>query len=455
MNDKKSRLLSLIDELCRHDFQNGDEKVEECINELKDIYSDDYRHSYTDIFVKIQKLMSESNVEALDVLGDNLDFLKKRLEDISSKFEDGSYRKALEGFNKFSDHINLEIARYNFITKDLHLEKKVAKNTVKSSHNEKQITVQEIEDIKSELEKTKNDFNALRTVAEEARKVKDAIDENLKKSNVSSITTLTIFSAVVLAFSGGITFEAGILQGMSSVSAFRLVFIVALSGFILFNTIFALLYLVGKLSEKPIATKCPYYIETAERERLCRCDKGYCTKDFSKASLWCRAKNKYCYVIIVNSVLLLIMYFDFLLWYSNGNIFSKTFTFGVALILLLLLTLVIVSWIKRCIYTKRNKLALKVYILGRKVAPEECESNIGAALRATILKIYGKGQNDIETVSTRLENKTYGETLKIVEEYSEEQILDVKRTFGAISLKEHKYNKIKWEKYKEKLKNSK
>ena len=40
---------------------------------------------------------------------------------------------------------------------------------------------------------------------------------------------------MVLAFSGGITFEAGMLQGMAAASPYRL----------LFNTIFALLYMVG------------------------------------------------------------------------------------------------------------------------------------------------------------------------------------------------------------------
>ena len=73
----------------------------------------------------------------------------------------------------------------------------------------------------------------------------DKIDSKLDSNKISSITTLTIFSAVVLAFSGGITFEAGMLQGMAAASPYRLVFTIALTGFILFNTIFALLYMVG------------------------------------------------------------------------------------------------------------------------------------------------------------------------------------------------------------------
>ncbi len=107
----------------------------------------------------------------------------------------------------------------------------------------------------------------------------DKIDSKLDSNKISSITTLTIFSAVVLAFSGGITFEAGMLQGMAAASPYRLVFTIALTGFILFNTIFALLYMVGKMAEKSINGKCKYWKEKDfVKNGNAKCGGGCCSK---------------------------------------------------------------------------------------------------------------------------------------------------------------------------------
>lgn len=58
----------------------------------------------------------------------------------------------------------------------------------------------------------------------------DKIDDKLEKNSMSSITTLTIFSAVILAFTGSITFSSGVFTEIRQTSPFRLVFIAALIG---------------------------------------------------------------------------------------------------------------------------------------------------------------------------------------------------------------------------------
>ena len=129
-----------------------------------------------------------------------------------------------------------------------------------------------------QVQKLEQDINAMRPTVAQAQKQLDNLDEKLESNKISSITTLTIFSAVILAFSGGITFESGIFKGMVESSAYRLVFTIALSGFILFNTIFALLYLVGKMAGKPISTRCKYIVtENGYYEQCQSCGDGYCT----------------------------------------------------------------------------------------------------------------------------------------------------------------------------------
>ena len=70
--------------------------------------------------------------------------------------------------------------------------------------------------------------------------------------------------------------------------------IIALSGFILFNTIFALLYLVGKMAGKRISTKCKYMVNADDNYNQCQsCGDGYCTKECAEVSIACRIFHKY------------------------------------------------------------------------------------------------------------------------------------------------------------------
>ena len=86
------------------------------------------------------------------------------------------------------------------------------------------------------------------------------------------------------------------------------------TGFILFNTIFALLYLVGKMAGKTISTRCKYL--SLEKEGLHasrRCGDGYCQRECSSVNLFCRILHKYSYVVAINFILLWTMYADFVL----------------------------------------------------------------------------------------------------------------------------------------------
>lgn len=256
--EKTDELLNLIDVLCNVDFAKNQDTVDGWVVKLNRVYSNEYRHTYSDIFFKIQKIMSDtlsnssvSDTEVLEILGENLNVLGNRIDELATQnSDDANYKNTVSGYKKFSDHIRLEIGRYNFIKSRL-TNLAASENLVKANDEHSSVDSKKIQ-------KLEQDINAIRPTVAQAQKQLDGLDEKLENNKVSSITTLTIFSAVILAFSGGITFESGVFKGMAETTPYRLVFTIALSGFILFNTIFALLYLVGKMAGKRISTKCKY-----------------------------------------------------------------------------------------------------------------------------------------------------------------------------------------------------
>lgn len=77
--------------------------------------------------------------------------------------------------------------------------------------------------------------------AEIAKQQVAEAQRNVSNYHEQSIAILGIFSAVVLAFMGGISFSSAVLQNFACVSIFRLILTLTLLGFVICNTIFILL----------------------------------------------------------------------------------------------------------------------------------------------------------------------------------------------------------------------
>lgn len=81
-----------------------------------------------------------------------------------------------------------------------------------------------------------------RSVESGKKSIQEANQKELKSIQKDYIAILSVFSAVVLAFSGGLTFSASVLENISAVSMYRLVFIALLIGIVLLNLFFGLFY---------------------------------------------------------------------------------------------------------------------------------------------------------------------------------------------------------------------
>ena len=101
------------------DFRKKEAVVDEWISKLTEIYADGYRHTYSDIFYKTQEILA-GETEKVEILGENLNFLRTKIEEQAElPFGSENFKTVLASYNKFADHINLEIGRYNFIKEQI------------------------------------------------------------------------------------------------------------------------------------------------------------------------------------------------------------------------------------------------------------------------------------------------------------------------------------------------
>ena len=104
--EKNAKLYQLIDEMCDKEFSTDNKKMNMWIQTLNRIYANGYRHTYSDIFLKIQTIISDDNSETLEILGENLNILKNLIiAQLEANPDDANLKNTYNGFKKFSDHI--------------------------------------------------------------------------------------------------------------------------------------------------------------------------------------------------------------------------------------------------------------------------------------------------------------------------------------------------------------
>lgn len=90
--EKTDELLDLIDALCDVNFSKSQAVVDAWVSRLNKVYSNEYRHTYSTIFFKIQQIMSDTmsdssktDKEILEILGENLNVLGNRIDELQPR----------------------------------------------------------------------------------------------------------------------------------------------------------------------------------------------------------------------------------------------------------------------------------------------------------------------------------------------------------------------------------
>ncbi len=177
------------------------------LRRFEEIYSDGYRQFYS----AIHPILHDYSVEdgSLDGLAFTLETLREYLtrNDVNSRYPEYLYGCIL----KLSDHVNLEVQR---LQTQLGLEK-------------------EIEDSRKKLE-------------EYSLQV-DSATVKLQSIQMEFIVVIGIFTAIVMAFSGGITLLGSSLNVIADVNVYKLSLTVLIIGFVVSNLIVLLLSYINSM----------------------------------------------------------------------------------------------------------------------------------------------------------------------------------------------------------------
>ena len=241
----------------------------------KSLYSDGFRHNYSEFFPFIVDIAKNESGYSIDYLSNNLEALRTLVEQdyVNGEKEfKGLYRP----LSKLSDHINLEIGRYSYYSTS---EQKVM-----------------------DLEKRNQSLqNELKTSTQE---LKDA-RESVSSVQTELIAVLSIFAAIVLTFSGSMSLMGNAFSSIVSVSGIKSVFFVLLCGFVVCNIIFLMMYIVGKITRRSIYAKC--------QSKECTCGEN----NTPKCSGITRIRKRLPYIFWLNITFLILMVVDVAIWYLD------------------------------------------------------------------------------------------------------------------------------------------
>ena len=97
----------------------------------------------------------------------------------------------------------------------------------------------------------------------------DKAKRSVTSIHIDTIAVLSIFSAIVLAFSGGLGYIGSVLSGVGEASFFKLAFFVLLCGFIIINTIYIMLSIVEKIVNRHTGTEGAEHSNSMKKVNLC------------------------------------------------------------------------------------------------------------------------------------------------------------------------------------------
>lgn len=316
----EQKLAQFIDICSNNDFESSSSAYLSAINLLKEIYTDNFRHEYS----KIARMLSRpsSGVYTPDqfvCLRDNLSFIENNLQDSDLATQQQ------ESFRKLSDHIQLEAyriekvdSRLDSVMNDVTKLKKAYELLGQDDANVRKLllTTENVLQMSSEVhskqkeqekafEEITQKINESRTVEEELSVKLKSTQEKLKNFDTQSITILSIFSAIVFAFTGGFTMLGSAftnLTGITRNESSLLIILVLIVGCVLVDIIYFLLHFIGRITGIHVGGGCTLKCEDCASRK----------KDKTTCSLWIRLTKRHPTIFWANIVIFIVVTLLFL-----------------------------------------------------------------------------------------------------------------------------------------------
>lgn len=273
---KQKRQTDLED--CLQELASALLEDEELVNmamRLRGVYTEYFRHSYSAFFPLVIKIGQENSGYNLDYLSNNMEALRALVE-IDYVQGTKQFKGLYPHLERLSDHLNLEIGRLAYY-----------------SQREQKV---------NDMERR---YTELSAKTQEATRQMDRATRKAASTQTELVAILSIFSAIIIAFFGGINFIGSALTGMAEMHIFKTILVCIVCGAVLANTVFLLLYLIAKITERNIYARC-------ESEN-CTCGEN----NRPKCGGVERIRKRLPYVFWLNVGLFVVAAIDILCWMVN------------------------------------------------------------------------------------------------------------------------------------------
>lgn len=275
----QSELWELLDQLSSLQLKDEQEK-HNYIEKFCQLYYIDkehyFRHSYGTLSGNlISKSKGETDDGWTEVLIENLKRLDSTLfQKIAEQDEDSEdFVKDFQTYKsllKLQDHVASESIRLQQVYRQYHDEAEAAKR----SYIEAKLKSDEAKTLSDEATAKSDEAKALSNEAQRESKKAKKLSRDAANVKTEVVTILSIFAAIILMFSGGLTILGSAISSMHDVIIYKVLVVTLLCIIGIFDAIFLLLYVAAKISDKSL---------------LVACASGECIKDKCKK---CIEKNK-------------------------------------------------------------------------------------------------------------------------------------------------------------------
>ena len=247
---------------CTEIFSSDDSPSElnkyarDAIEILKERYVNGYRHQYSKIARVLRARQTDYTSDQFDLLSDNLLYI----EDHIDQFELNDLQK--RSIAKLFDHLRLEVDRLVNVDRKIMLFElrvqefqKQLKTFDKDAPNKLQsnleIVVAKANGIETQVKDYKSELKKVSDKESELQQKLDGISGKLEGFNTQSITVLSIFTAIVFAFTGGFTMLGNAFSNITGINrneALLLIALVLLVGCVLADIIYFLMMKIEHIS---------------------------------------------------------------------------------------------------------------------------------------------------------------------------------------------------------------
>lgn len=238
MNDSKSKSEMLNEFLVLiSSLKFSREQAKLALEQVKTIYSNRFRHSYSELSKFLLKSQTEDFHDQFVILVDRLRKLKEILDKQQGKSTEFDSEELRKGVAKLYDHVNLELIRMDYFTYRFN-------DLYKSIDDAKKLMSDSIKEV--------TDISERSTKAEE--KIEEIKQETFRSRN-QYITILGIFASIVITVFAGLSISSSIITSVHNSAVAKLCFFSCLTGFIVFNILVALFCFLTKINNIGLGNK--------------------------------------------------------------------------------------------------------------------------------------------------------------------------------------------------------